>query len=71
MTSITTNKVNTNHNYNNISNISEKYSDGNRYMNNDDERSMYTPTELDIKNKDNKDMEYTQLQNRKFIFIII
>ena len=71
LTSITTNKVNTNHNYNNISNISEKYSDGNRYMNNDDERSMYTPTELDIKNKDNKDMEYTQLQNRKFIFIII
>ena len=70
LTSITTNNGNNNHNYN-FSNISEKFSDGNSYVNNDIEKSLYTPSEIDKKIQENDNAEYTQLQNRKFIFIII
>jgi len=66
LTSITTNNGNNNH-YN-LSNATEKFIDGNNYNRNQDEESMYIPTELGQKNK-NEDPEYSKLQNRKFIFI--
>ena len=71
LTSVTTNNGKYNHNFN-YSNISDKYTDGNSYIiNNEEEQSMYTPTELDSKNKPNDNEEYSKLQNRKYIFILI
>ena len=63
--SITTNNGNNNYNF---SNISEKLTDRNSYINNISEQSLYTPTEIDNKIKKNNDEEYTKLQNRKYIF---
>ena len=67
-TSITAIDNGNNHNYN-YSNISEKFTDGNSYIHNNEDQSMYTPSELNQKVKE-KDSEYEQLQNRKYIFII-
>ena len=67
LTSITTNNGN-NRNYN-FSNISEKFSDGNSIMNN--EQSMYNPTDIDKKIKQSENTEYDKLQNRKFFILII
>ena len=64
--SITTNNGNNNYNF---SNISEKLTDRNSYINNNSEQSLYTPTEIDNQIKKNNDEEYTKLQNRKFIFL--
>ena len=68
LTSITTNNGNNNHKYN-FSNISEKFTEGNSYMNKD-EQSMCIPNEIDGKIKINNETEYAKLQNRKFIFIL-
>ena len=67
-TSITTQNGN-NHNYN-YSNISEKFTDGNSYINNNEDQSMYTPSEVNQKVKENDDPEYEKLQNRKYIYIL-
>ena len=66
LTSITTNNGNNNH-YN-LSNATEKFTDGNNYNRNQDEESMYIPSELGQLNK-NEDPEYSKLQNRKYILL--
>ena len=68
LTSITTNNGNNNHYNYNLSNVTEKFTDGNNYNRNQDEESMYIPTELGQINK-NEDPEYSKLQNRKYILI--
>ena len=70
LTSVTINNGKHNHNFN-YSNISEKFTDGNSYIINNEEPSMYTPTEVDSKSKQNENEEYSKLQNRKFKFILL
>ena len=69
-----TNNGKYNHNLN-YSNISGKFTDENSYIIHYEEQSMNTPmntpTELDSKNKQNDNEEYSWLQNGKFIFILI
>ncbi len=70
-TSVTAADNGNNHNYN-YSNISEKFTDVNSYFHNNEDQSMYTPpstSEFNQKVKE-KDSEYEQLQNRKYIFIL-
>ena len=69
-TSMTAENGTGNNNNYNYSNISEKFTDGNSYINNNDDQSMYTPSEIEQKEKEN-DPEYEKLQNRKLIIYLI